>query len=78
MPTGPYLCPPVPHHVAFPLSPLLCQICSARLQLILRDRCSVRSCTSGMSVGGGELGVFLLCNLDPALVLILTLTGIYR
>ena len=39
---------------------------SAGLQVILRESCSTCSCSFSVSVGGGELGVLLLCHLGPA------------
>lgn len=46
--------------------PLVEEMSSANVQVVLGDSCSVRSCTFGVPTAGGELRVFLLCHLDPS------------
>ena len=53
-----------PAHIAdFSFVSLVVEIFSARLRVVLMDSCSVNSCKFGVSAGGGELRVFLLCHL---------------
>ena len=41
----------------------------ASLQVVLRESCSICNCSLGVSMGGGELKLFLLCHFDPTLLL---------
>ena len=50
--------------MAFCLHSKLQKICCASLQFIPRDNCSACSCSLGVSTGGAELRIFLLCLLD--------------
>lgn len=55
--------PPAFLNVAFSLYLWLRKSCSTSLQVILWESCSICACGLGMSMGGGELRIFLLCDL---------------
>lgn len=44
------------------------KICSASIQVIFSDSCSIFSCNLVVSMGEGDLKIFLLCHLDPTLL----------
>ena len=50
-------------------NPQLQKFCSACLQVVLRDSCSICGCSFSVSMGEGELRIFILCYLERDLEL---------
>ena len=59
------LCPSYLSQCVFFLISLIVDICSTNLQVILRDSHSICICSFGVSMGGNQLRIFLLCHSDP-------------
>lgn len=60
----PLLCPSYPFHVAlFIFCPVLWKICSSSFQVLWGENCSKCGCNFDVSLGGGELRIFLSCHL---------------